>query len=57
MTYIERIKAMNKQTQAALETVYTALNQGQRQKLIKNDKVKALLVKFAVVPADTEVEQ
>ena len=48
MTEIEIAKAANRQTHEALQTVYDALNKGQRQKLLKNETVKALLEKFKV---------
>ena len=36
------------ETQAALQTVCDALNQGQRQKLLKNENVAALLDRYGV---------
>jgi len=36
------------QTRAALQTVYDALNQGQRQKLLKDETVAALLEFYGV---------
>lgn len=36
------------ETQAALQTVYDALNKGQRQKIIKDSKVLALLQLYGV---------
>jgi hypothetical protein len=36
------------ETKNALETVLGELNNGQRKKLIKNDKIKALLDRYAV---------
>lgn len=36
------------ETRAALQTVYDALNKGQRQKLIKNEHVLALLQLYGV---------
>lgn len=44
-------KAYN-QTHDALQTVYDVLNKGQRQKLVKNEAVKALFEQF-----DVEVEK
>ena len=37
--------------QAALLTVYDELNQGQQQKLMKNEKVKALFERYGVTTA------
>lgn len=48
MTEVEIAKAANRQTHEALQTVFDALNKGQRQKLLKNEAVKALLEKFKV---------
>lgn len=36
------------ETRAALQTVYDALNKGQKQKLLKDETVLALLQKFSV---------
>lgn len=36
------------ETRAALQTVYDALNKGQRQKIIKDSKVLALLQLYGV---------
>lgn len=36
------------ETKAALQTVYDALNKGQRQKLLKNDKVLGLMLLYEV---------
>lgn len=37
------------QTQEALQTIYDALNQGQRKKIVKNEEVKALFDRYGVV--------
>lgn len=36
------------ETRAALQTVYDALNQGQQQKLLKNETVAALFARYGV---------
>lgn len=36
------------ETKAALQTVYNALNQGQQQKLLKDERVKALFNHYGV---------
>lgn len=36
------------ETQEALQTMFDALNQGQRQKIIKSEKVKALFARYGV---------
>ena len=35
-------------TKTALQTVYDALNHGQQQKIVKNEKVKALFDRYGV---------
>lgn len=35
-------------TQAALQTLYDALNQGQRQKILKNEKVAVVFERYGV---------
>lgn len=36
------------ETKAALQTVYDALNKGQRQKILKDEKVLAILTRYGV---------
>ena len=36
------------ETHDALQTVYDALNKGQRQKLVKDEKVKAVFERYGV---------
>lgn len=42
-------KAKIEETGAALQTVYNALNKGQQQKILKDEKVKALFDHYGVV--------
>ncbi len=49
MTWTEKAEAVYTETQQALQTVYDALNQGQQNKLLKNEDVKALFDKYGVV--------
>ena len=49
ITSVETAKA---ETKNALQTVYDALNQGQRKKLIKDEKVKALFDLYGVEYAE-----
>ena len=49
MTELERAKLFNQEIKAALLTVYQALNQGQQQKIIKDEAVKALLERYGVL--------
>ncbi len=37
------------ETQAALQTVYDALNQGQQKKIVKEEAVKTLFDRYGVV--------
>lgn len=39
-------------TKEALTIVYESLNQGQQKKLLKNEKVKALLIFYGVIEED-----
>ena len=48
MTELEKAKAFNQEIQAALLTVYQALNHGQQQKLLKDEKVKLLFARYGV---------
>ena len=41
-------EAVYEETKTALQTVYDALNQGQRQKLLKDETVAALLKFYGV---------
>lgn len=36
------------ETKDALQTMYDALNQGQRKKIVRNEKVKALFDRYGV---------
>lgn len=45
----EKIKTLKSETKDALQTVYDELNNGQRKKLLKNDKIKVLFERYGVV--------
>ena len=45
----ERLTALKTETKDALQMVYDGLNKGQRQKLLKDEKIKALLERYMVV--------
>ena len=47
-TWTDAALAVKAETAAALQTVYDALNQGQRQKLLKDETVAALLNFYGV---------
>lgn len=49
MTELERAKAFNREIKQALQTIFDALNQGQQNKLMKNETVKALLERYGVI--------
>lgn len=42
------VEAARSETKAALQTVYNALNQGQRKKIVKDEAVKTLFDLFGV---------
>ena len=44
----DKAETVYEDTKAALQTVYDALNQGQQQKLLKNEDVKALFDFYGV---------
>lgn len=44
----ERVDALITETHDALQTVHDNLNKGQRQKLIKNEKIKTLFDRYGV---------
>lgn len=44
----DKADAVYEETRVALQTVYDALNQGQQQKLLKNDNVKELFDFYGV---------
>lgn len=44
----DKTAAVKSETGEALQTMFNALNQGQRQKIIKNEKVKALFDRYGV---------
>ena len=43
-----RARAVAEETRQALRTVFDALNQGQRKKIVKDEKVKALFDLYGV---------
>ena len=44
----DKVAAVKEETKTALQTMYDALNQGQQQKILKNDDVKALFERYGV---------
>lgn len=45
---IAAVQAVKTETREALQTMYDTLNHGQQQKILKNDKVKALFDRYGV---------
>ena len=48
MTLVDKVIAYNLEIKTALQTMYNALNQGQRKKILKNEKVKILCERYGV---------
>ena len=48
MKLVDKVIAYNIKIKIALQTMYDALNQGQRKKILKNEKVKALFDRYGV---------
>lgn len=46
--WTDAAQAVYNETQTALQTVYDALNQGQQQKIVKDEAVKALFDRYGV---------
>lgn len=44
----DKVAAAKTETKNALQTMYDALNQGQKKKIVKNDNVKALFDRYGV---------
>ena len=44
----DKVAAAKTETKDALQTIYDALNQGQRKKILKDEKVKALFDRYSV---------
>ena len=44
----DKVAAAKTETKDALQTMYDARNQGQRKKILKNEKVKALFDRYGV---------
>ena len=44
----DKVTAAKMETKNALQTMYDALNQGQRKKIVRNEQVKALFDRYGV---------
>ena len=49
MSYTEKVLAFNKQMKESLTLIYSELNRGQQKKLLKNENIKELLIKYGVI--------
>ena len=48
MTLVDKVIAYNIEIKSAILTMYNALNQGQKKKIVKNEKVKALFDRYNI---------
>lgn len=48
MTLVDRVIMYNLEIKTALQTIYDTLNHGQQQKIIKDEKVKALFDRYGI---------
>ena len=48
MTLVDKVIVYNLEIKTALQTMYNALNQGQRKKILKDEKVKTLFERYGV---------
>ena len=49
MTLEEKVLVYNREVKEALQTIYDALNNGQRKQIVKNKKVKMLFERYGIV--------
>lgn len=54
MDYTALVIQHNREMRDALQLILDNLNQGQQKKLLKEEKVKAMLTRYGVVTKDTE---
>ena len=47
--WTEQANVVKSETQGALQLVYDTLNKGQKQKLVNDEKIKALFDRYGVV--------
>lgn len=48
-TLDNNVKAVKDETKNALQTMYDALNSGQKKKIVKNEAVKTLFDRYGVI--------
>lgn len=49
---LSAVETAKTETKTALQTIYDALNQGQQNKILKNEKVKELFDRYGVEYSD-----
>ena len=54
MSYEEKVLEYNRKIKEALSLIFDELNQGQQKKLLKNENVKKLLIKYKVIEETNE---
>ena len=57
MTLEEKVIAYNREIKEALQTIYDALNPGQKKQIVKNDAVKALFTRYRVETTDANKQE
>ena len=56
MSWTEKAQEIRTETKQALQAVFDALNQGQQNKILKNEEVKALFDRYGVVTEKEDEE-
>ena len=54
MNYTEQVLEYNRQMKEALTLIFNELNQGQQKKLLKNEEIEKLLIKYKVIGGGSE---
>ncbi len=57
MTLEEKVLAYNREIKEALQTIYDALNPGQKKQIVKNKAVKALFTRYRVETTDANKQE
>lgn len=47
----ENVNKTKSETKAALQLIYDSLNQGQQKKILKNEEVYQLLIRYGIIEA------
>lgn len=48
----ENVNKTKSETKAALQLIYDSLNQGQQKKILKNEEVYQLLIRYGIIEAE-----